>query len=371
MRTTDALDSLALRETLPLSPGTPLIRTALLSFGMSGRVFHAPFIDHHPGFELLGAWERSSKRIADSYPSATSYDSLEHLVSDPAVDLVVVNTPTATHYEFARIALERGKHVLVEKAFTTTAAEAMELRDLARSKRLKLAVFQNRRWDSDYLAVRKVVEEGLLGEIVEANFAYSRYVSELSPKAHKEQPGPGAGIVKDLGPHVIDQALLLFGMPDAVFADIGITRRQSQVDDYFDILMLYRDKRIHVKGGYFFLHPLPEYTVFGKKGCFIKRRSDPQEQQLAGGMKPGDPGYGEEPESLAGRLFISGKKSPDAQVVTSPIGSYLEFYEKLHRSIVQDVAEPVTAEDGVRVMQVIDAALDSHRERRLVSIDTA
>ena len=257
-----------------------VINAALLSFGMSGRIFHAPFIDIHPGFKLAGSWERSTKTIVNQYPGVTSYDSFEELLNDAAVDLVVVNTPTLTHYEYTRKVLESGKHAVVEKAFAGNADEAMELRKLARDAGRKLAVFQNRRWDSDFLSVQEVLASGQLGDIVEANLGYLRFDGNLSPKAHKEEPSSGSGIVKDLGPHVIDQAFTLFGLPHSVFADIDVTRRGSRVDDYFDVLLRYPEMRVHVKGGYFFRQPVPEYTFFGKKGCFLKRRSDVQEHQL-------------------------------------------------------------------------------------------
>lgn len=344
-----------------------VINTALLSFGMSGRVFHAPFIEHHPGFRLAGCWERSRKVIGQHYPSTRSYDSLAELLADPAIDLVVVNTPTATHFEFAVQALRAGKHVVVEKAFAGTAAEAVRLRALAKTKRRKLAVFQNRRWDSDFLVVRKVLQEGVLGDIVEATLAFARFSPELSPKAHKETPSSGSGILKDLGPHVIDQALLLFGMPATVFADIGITRDGSEVDDYFDLLLRYADKRVHVKGGYFYKHPVAEYTLFGKRGCFIKKRSDVQEVQLDRGMSPGDDDYGKEPDAAAGRLYSGSPGETGVQEIVSPRGNYLEFYDRLHRCIARNEAPPVSATDGVRVMQIIDAALQSHTEGRTIA----
>lgn len=346
----------------------PVINTALLSFGMSGRVFHAPLIHHHPGFALTGSLERCGKAISETYASARSYDSLQGVLTDSAVGLVVVNTPTATHYDFAKQALEHGKHVVVEKAFAGNTAEATELRALAEKNRCKLAVFQNRRWDSDFLSVRHVLEQGILGDIVEANLAYSRYSPELSPKLHKEEPSAGSGILKDLGPHVIDQALLLFGMPATVFADIGITREHSKVDDYFDILLSYNDKRVHVKGGYFYKHPIPEYTLFGKRGCFIKARSDVQEAQLQKGMTPANKDYGLEPEAAAGRLYTGSSNRTDTQEIVSPRGNYAQFYEDLYQAIVHDKPEPVTATDGVRVMQIIDTALQSARDAKITAL---
>ena len=345
-----------------------IVNTALLSFGMSGRVFHAPLIEHHPGFRLAGCWERSRKVIKQHYSSVTSYDTLDELLADRSIDLVVVNTPTMTHYDFARKALKHGKHVVVEKAFAGNADEAMELRDLAKDSGCRLSVFQNRRWDSDFLAVRKVLQDGALGDIVEANLAYSRFDPELSPKAHKEEPSSGSGIVKDLGPHVIDQALVLFGMPDGVFADIDITRQHSRVDDYFDILLFYGDKRVHVKGGYFCKRPVPEYTLFGKQGCFLKRRADVQERQLDEGLTPADADYGVEPDGCEGRIYVGDVGQGEPQLIQSPPGNYSEFYEGVYRSVTGGQSEPVSADEGVRVMQIIDAAFRSHREGAVVQL---
>ncbi|RYF51377.1 MAG: oxidoreductase, partial [Cytophagaceae bacterium] len=191
------------------------IKTALLSYGMSGKVFHAPFLTLHPGFTLTGAWERSKHLIQADYPEVKSYASIDELLADD-VELVVVNTPVDTHYEYAKKVLEAGKHALVEKAFTTTAAEAEALGKLAKEKGLTLTVYQNRRWDSDLKTVKSVLEEGVLGAIVEAEIRFDRYNPILSPKAWKEGANAGAGVLKDLGPHIIDQALYLFGYPEAV-----------------------------------------------------------------------------------------------------------------------------------------------------------
>jgi predicted dehydrogenase len=341
------------------------VNTALLSYGMSGRIFHAPFIEQHPGFELAGSWERSTKRIHEHYPQVRSYATLDELLADDAIDLVVVNTPTYTHYELTKKVLQSGKHVVVEKAFAGNADEARELRDLAKAAGRTLSVFQNRRWDSHFLCVRNVLEDGVLGDIVEANLGYCRFDPALSPKVHKEEPSSGAGIVKDLGPHAIDQALVLFGMPDGVFADIDITRQHSKVDDYFDILLLYGDKRVHVRAGYFYKHPLTEYTLFGKRGCFLKDRADVQEPQLDEGIKPSDAGYGVEPDGCEGRLYVGDGDEP--QLVASPPGNYMAFYEGVHASITDGKPEPVSAEDGVRVMRVIDAAFRSHREGKVIA----
>lgn len=345
------------------------INAALLSFGMSGQVFHAPFIDLHPGFKLMGSWERSTKKIGEVYSRIKSYGSLEAVINDEEVDIVIVNTPTYTHFDYAKKALEAGKHIVVEKAFTATAKEAKYLSELAQSKGLKLSVFQNRRWDSDFKTVKSVVEQELIGDVVEATITFARYNPDLSPKTHKEKPSSGAGIIKDLGSHVIDQALYLFGMPEYIFGDIAITRQASEVDDYFDILLTYADKRVHVRGGYFFREPTPSYIFHGKRGSFLKSRSDVQEDQLKAGMKPNDPNYGIEPVEEQGLLHTE----LEGQIVRKKIktlpGDYKMFYEGVYQSITKNLPEPVTAGDGINCMKVIDAAFQSSREKRMIALD--
>ncbi|MFT6865913.1 MAG: scyllo-inositol 2-dehydrogenase (NADP+) [Cyclobacteriaceae bacterium] len=336
-----------------------IINAALLSYGMSGQVFHAPFLNLHPGFNLLGSWERSKKWIQMDYPSTRSYQSLEDVLADDQVELVIVNTPTYSHYEYAKKALEAGKHVVVEKAFTTTTDEAMELRDLAKAKNLKLAVFQNRRWDSDFKTVKEVVDKGMIGEVVEATIGFMRYSPALSPKTHKEKPSPGAGIIKDLGAHVIDQALCLFGMPKSVFADIGITRAHSEVDDYFDILLSYDQAHVHVKGGYFYREPGPSFVIHGTKGSFLKSRADVQEDQLKAGKRPSDQGYGIEPVSEEGLLHTEKNGKLIWEKIKTHKGDYMAYYEGVYQSIANDGVEPVTSQEGVNSMKVIEAAFES------------
>ncbi|RYF88727.1 MAG: oxidoreductase, partial [Chitinophagaceae bacterium] len=194
------------------------IQTALCAFGMSGWVFHAPFISAHEGFALHAVLERSKKLAAEKYPEVKSYQSLDAMLADESIELVVVNTPNKTHYEFTKQALLAGKHVVCEKPFTVTTAEATELIELAAKQQKLLSVFQNRRYDSDYKTIHSVLQQNALGNIAEAEFHFDRFKEELSPKLHKEQPGQGTGALYDLGSHLIDQALHLFGMPKAVFA---------------------------------------------------------------------------------------------------------------------------------------------------------
>lgn len=343
------------------------IKTALLSYGMSGKVFHAPFLELHPGFELTGSWERSKKLIHNDFPKVKSYKNFEEVL-EKEVDLVVVNTPVATHFEYAKKVLQAGKHALVEKAFTATVDEAQELKALAEAKNLKLAVFQNRRWDSDFKTVKDVVDNGLLGEIVEAEFHFDRYNPSLSIKGHKETANPGAGILKDLGPHLIDQALYLFGFPEAVSADIRITRDNSLVDDYMDILLYYSRFRVRLKAGFFVREAVPSFIVHGKNGSFLKSRGDIQEDALKMGKKPSLKNWGIESRSREGLLHTeSGGKIIHENIPTLS-GNYYDFFDGLYHSITENKPEPVTALDGVNTMRIIEASIKSNQQRQVIQL---
>lgn len=346
------------------------INTALLSFGMSGRVFHAPFINLHKGFHLAGSWERSKKEIQNSYQDVKSYNSLDAILNDDSIDLVVVNTPIYTHFDYASQVLKAGKHVIVEKAFTSTAAEAEALKILAEQQHKQIAVFQNRRWDSDFKTVKQIIESEVLGDINEMEIHYDRFNLQLSPKKHKEETNAGAGIIKDLGPHVIDQALYLFGMPQAVFADLRITRPGSIVDDCFDILFYYPTFRVRVKGGFIVKEPLPSYIIHGTKGSFLKSRADVQEANLQKGLLPDIANWGMEPEAEQGLINYDKDGTIIREKVKTLHGNYLEFYDGVYTALTQNSAMPVTVDDGIRVMQIIEAAFRSNEEKRVVSLSS-
>lgn len=343
------------------------IKTALLSYGMSGKVFHAPFLELHPGFELTGSWERSKKLIQADYPNVKSYKSLEELLKDD-VDLVIVNTPVETHFEYAKKVLQAGKHAVVEKAFTSTVKEAEELKALAKKKGLKLAVFQNRRWDSDFKTVKDVVDNGTLGEIIEAEFHFDRYNPSLSIKGHKETANPGAGILKDLGPHLIDQALYLFGFPEAVFADIRITRDKSVVDDYIDLLLYYPRFRVRLKSSFFVREAIPSYVIHGKNGSFLKSRGDVQEEALKIGKKPSLKNWGVESRSREGMLHTESGGKIIHENIPTLTGNYYDFFNELYDSITENKTEPVTAQDGINTMRIIEASIKSNQKKKVVRL---
>ncbi len=347
----------------------PAIKTAILSFGMSGRVFHAPFIALNPGFELVGILERTQSLSLEFYPTIKIYRSIEEVLNDESIELVIVNTPTNTHYEYTKKVLLAGKHAVVEKAFTTTIAEAIELNALAKEKNLKLSVFQNRRWDSDFKTVKKVIQEGWLGNIVEAEIHFDRFKETLSPKLHKEIAGPGAGVLYDLGPHLIDQSLHLFGMPLAVYAELRITRPHSVVDDYFELILSYTDKVIRLKAGYQVREPIPSYVIHGNKGSFLKSRGDIQETELVANKKPDSANWGIEPETEQGLLHTEKDGNIIREKFPTEAGNYATYYELVHQAIREQKEMPVTAEDGIKVMQIIEMAFQSNLLKRQISLN--
>lgn len=344
------------------------VNTALCSFGMSGWVFHAPFISAHPGFNFYGVWERTKNLAREKFPSVKTFRTLEEMLADDAIELVIVNTPNNSHYQYSKAALQAGKHVISEKPFTVTVAEGEELVALADQHKLKLSVYQNRRYDSDYKTIKNVLDKNLLGNIVEAEFHFDRYKEELSPKLHKEVAEKGTGALYDLGSHLIDQALQLFGMPQAVFADIKAMRPISQVDDYFEVLLYYPSSRVRIKGSYQVREALPGYIIHGSKGSFIKPKTDVQEAQLQAGKSPADADYGIEPETEKGLLHTETDGKIIRTYLPSEKGNYYDYYEGIFQAIRNDQPLPVTAEEGKKVIRIIEAAFRSHEQKKVIDL---
>jgi scyllo-inositol 2-dehydrogenase (NADP+) len=325
----------------------------------------------HPGFEFYAVWERSKNIAAEKYAGVKTFRSLDEMLADEKVELVVVNTPNITHYAYAKKALQAGKHVIVEKPFTVTTvttSEAGELIALAQQVNRKLSVYHNRRYDSDYRTIKRVLAEGWLGEVVEAEFHFDRYRAELSPKTHKEVAGAGTGALYDLGAHLIDQALQLFGMPDAIYADILVLRPHSQVDDYFELLFYYPQKRVRLKCSYLVREPLPGYILHGRNGSFIKAKTDVQETTLQAGVMPGSTGWGREPDSEKGLLHAEKEGRPFREQVVSECGNYMDYYQGIYDAVRHNKAVPVAAEDARDVIRIIEAAFESSRAQQVVKL---
>lgn len=344
------------------------INTAICSFGMSGRVFHAPFIDVNPKFNLYGILERTKNIAQKKYPNIKTYRSLKELLEDTAVELVIVNTPNVTHYDFTKKSLEAGKHVIVEKPFTVTSKEAKELIKLAEKNNLKISVYQNRRYASDFRTVRRVINEGVLGDIVEAEFHFDRFVPDLSYKKHKEIPANGVGNLYDLGSHLVDQAIQLFGMPNGVFASLDSFRKNSKVHDYFDVKMFYKSHYVTLKSSYFVREPLPGCSIHGTNGSFIKSNADIQEAELQKEVKPETKGWGIEPDTERGLLHIMNGAESVKELVTTEIGNYMDYFDDMYDALRNNKPVPVSAKDGMLVIEVIEAAIQSNKDKKVIEL---
>ncbi|SDY33043.1 Gfo/Idh/MocA family oxidoreductase [Hymenobacter psychrophilus] len=324
------------------------IPTGLLAYGMSGRVFHAPFLNTHPGFALRAVVERRRKAAAATYPAISSYNTVADLLADDSLELVVVNTPNDTHFALARQALAAGKHVLIEKPVATTPAELDELLALARQQQRHVLAYQNRRWDSDFQLVRQVVESGQLGQLTEVHFRFDRYKTALNSKMFKEDPAvAGSGLSYDLGPHVLDQALSLFGRPAHSRFTRASHRPGSRVDDYFHAHLEYAGNlHVFVTGSLLTAAPVPAYVLHGTLGSFQKSRADVQETQLDQGVLPTEAAYGQEPADAAGTLTLA-TSEPGQFVTTSlpaPTGNYTGLFEAVYQTIRHGRPFPVRPE---------------------------
>jgi predicted dehydrogenase len=347
---------------------TKKIVTGLASFGMSGRVFHAPLLMAHSGFELKTVVERNNQHAQETYPEINVVHTFKELLADNEIELVIINTPDSTHAELAREALQAGKHVVVEKPFTQQTSQGEMLLNLAKKQSRVLTVFHNRRWDGDFLTVQKIIEEGLLGRIIEFEVRFDRYRNYLQKGSWKESSSSGSGTLYNLGSHLIDQAIVLFGTPKAVTANIRKVRSGSEVDDFFHLILHYRDTQVVLKATYLAKEPGPKYLLNGTYGSFLKFGTDPQEEALKRGEIPGNPDWGHEAKEFWGILNIENDKQPVRQKVETIPGNYLAFYDNLYEAIVNNKPLAVKPQEAVRVIEVIEAALESNQKKETVKL---
>jgi len=343
------------------------INTALLSYGMSGEVFHGPLLMAHSGFNLSAVVQRTSDTASKHYPSVKVVRAIEEVIADPTIELIVVNTPNETHFPYAVKALEAGKHLVVEKPFTVTVKEANDLIALAKEKNKILTVFQNRRWDGDYLTLKKVIDEKMVGKMVEFEAHYDRYRNYIEANTWKEEDGVGKGILYNLGSHMLDQVLELFGMPGEVDARTGIQRPGGKVDDFYDIRLTYTDLNVIVKSSYLVREQGPRYILHGTEGSFIASSGiDPQEQALKEKKIPGSAGWGTHDKEGWGKInsTINGLHI-EGRIETIP-GNYLGFYQNLYEVIREGKPLAVKPEQARDVIKLIEAAYESNRTRKAI-----
>ena len=344
------------------------INTALLSYGMSGEIFHAPLLDAHQGFKLSKIVQRNSTRANTRYPNTRIVTSVDEVLNDQTVELIIVNTPNETHYSFAVRALEAGKHVVVEKPFSVTTKEADDLIALAKKTGKVLTVFQNRRWDGDFLTVKEIIKDKLVGGIVEFELHYDRFRNYIEANTWKEEAAPGTGILYNLGSHMLDQVLVLFGMPTDVDARMGIQRPGGRVEDFYDIRLQYRGFHAIVKSSYLVRESMPRYIMHGTAGSFVKFGIDPQEQALKEGKTPGSTSWGYDPRELWGKLNTNvGSLHVEALVETIP-GNYLAFYKNVYDVIREGKELAVKPEQSRDVITIIEACMESNSHRKAVKV---
>ena len=341
------------------------IAVGLIGFGLAGRAFHAPVIRAVPGLRLAAILQRNGSEAAEAYPGVRIVRSTDELLAIPEIRLVVVATPNESHYELAHRALASGRDVVVDKPLTPTMEEALKLVRFAREQKRLLTVYQNRRFDSDFQVLQQLITSGRLGRVVRFESNYDRYRPHLKRNAWREEMRSGAGILFDLGPHLIDHAIVLFGVPEAITADVRLERDAAAVDDSFDITF-------HYPGGVMraLLHatmlaatPRPRFLVFGTDASFTKLAFDPQEMNLRSGNIPAQGAWGAEPEENWGMLTtVRDGEVVDERIAPAPC-DYRDYYKNVRDAILGKEAIAVTPESALNVMQALLLARESSNRR--------
>jgi scyllo-inositol 2-dehydrogenase (NADP+) len=344
-----------------------MIDVGLIGFGLAGSSFHAPVIRAVPGLRLAAILERSGSEAAAKYPDVRIVRTLDELLAIKEIRLVVIATPNDSHFSLAQRCLADGRDVLVDKPFTTTLEEATALVQFAKQHGRVLTVYQNRRYDGDFQAIVQLVAGGALGRIVRFEANYDRFRPQLRRGAWRERAGPGTGIFFDIGPHLIDHALLLFGSPEALTADIRVEREGAVADDAFDLAFHYSGGlRVDLRSSILAAAPRPRFTLHGTQGAFVKQTVDPQESNLRRGYIPTDTAWGAEPEENWGLLTLSENGTLTQRRLPSANCDYRDFYGNLRDAIVGKAKLAVTPEWALEVMRLLELARQSSNERRTV-----
>jgi scyllo-inositol 2-dehydrogenase (NADP+) len=347
-----------------------LVNVGLIGYGLGGRVFHAPIISSITGLKLYKVYATKPEYIKDimgKYEDVKVVSNIDDVFLDENIELIVIAAPNLHHYELANRALECGKNVLVEKPFTVTSQEADKLIELAITKNKVLTIHQNRRYDSDFKTVEKIINSNILGELVEYEAHMDRFNNQIKCNTWKEENQAGSGLLYNLGSHLIDQAQYLFGLPEQVFGDLKIQRPQGKIIDSFEVILSYPKLKVTLKAGLLVKEPGAHFTLLGTKGSFIKHGLDTQEEMLVNGHIPNnEANWGKEPESIWGRvntevngLHIIGK-------IESETGDYREFYKNVYLSILGEEKPKVTSLEARNTIRIIELALQSNTEKQWI-----
>jgi predicted dehydrogenase len=341
-----------------------MIEVGLVGFGLAGRAFHAPVIRAVPGLHLAAIVQRSGTEGAEKYPDVRIVRNLDELLSIAEIRLVVIATPNDTHFAIARQCLAAGRDVVVDKPFTTTLEEAVSLAQLAKDTGRLLTVYQNRRYDGDFRAIRKLVADGTLGRIVRFETSYDRFRPQLKPGAWRETSRPGSGILFDIAPHLIDHALVLFGLPEAVTADVRIEREHAAANDAFDITLHYsKGMRAVLRSSILAAAPRPRFVLLGTQGSFVKQSFDPQEANLRRGYIPVDTAWGAEPQENWGVLTVPVGDSFERRRVPSAACDYRDYYSNVRDALLGNAKLAVSPEWALDVMRMLELAGASSERR--------
>lgn len=332
------------------------IKTGILSYGKSGRLFHCPFIALHSGFDLYAILERTKKKAQLKYPNIKSYDTIDDFLKDPEIELVVVNTPSATHFEFGLKVIQAGKHVVMEKPFTITLDEAKTLHKEAKKYNCFILPYQNRRYDSDYLSVKHVLETGKLGNLIEVHFRYDRYIYALSDNTFKESPIPGNSVMYNLGAHIVDAAISLFGEPIAWSKTSGQFRPNTQIDDYAQLHLKYPNGlQVFLTTSLLVANPMPAFLLYGVNGAYVKERVDVQEDQLEAGIKPTDLLFGIEADGKEGVLTYYENGTNKTKVnIPSIQSNYMNIFEDIYQTIRNNKPYLVTESQILKQIEILE-----------------
>ncbi len=350
-----------------------IVKVGLIGYGFGGRIFHAPILTSVLGLKLEKIYETKPDNIADikkKYPEANVINQVEDIFNDKEIELVVVATPNQFHFEYAKKAMESGKHVIVEKPFTITSKEADELIKISQTTGKLLTVNHNRRWDSDFKTVVSVIKSNLLGEVIEFESHYDRFSSEAGDNWRVQKSSPGSGMLYDLGSHLIDQALFLFGLPQEVFGYVDKQRTHTEVDDCFEVILRYPGLKVTLKSGMLIQEKGPHYCVHGRNGSFVKYGLDIQEDELIKGKIPNEcSDWGREPEELYGKLNTLVNGVHMIGNVESETGDYRSLYQNLYDAILGKEELAVKAQQARNTIRVIELASQSNEEKRWVPFE--
>lgn len=337
------------------------IGVGIVGYGFSSTTFHIPLLQTIEEYEVHAIVSSQEEKVKLSFPHAEVVTTIDELVVKENIDLIIITSPNTTHFEYAKKAILHGKHVVVEKPFVVSIEEGEELITLAKQYGVMLSVYHNRRWDNDFRTVQKLLKAGTVGKV----YTYEAHFDRFRPQVRdrwREHNFPGSGILYDLGSHLIDQVLHLFGMPQAVYADVVNQRPGSQIDDYFHIILHYEEMRVILHSSSHVKYAGPHFSIHGEKGSIVKYGMDSQEEQLKAGKKPSDEGYGADTMQMYAVL-----STEDEEVrVPTEVGCYENYYKGVRDAIIKQEMPPVTGEEALNVIRVITACLQSSKQGMIV-----